>query len=550
MRMCVRLDPAVSAVLLGIGSLVAAPLAGAQTTKPGEVLAPETRPPELRPSEAAADVGMPPRAAAPRAGSAAKVTVRQFEFEGNSLFGTDALQPLVDGYLDRPITLLDIYEAADKVAAFYVDQGYTLASVNVPPQQVSGGVVRLVISEGQIAQVTAEGNSSYRTRQLAAYLPSVDSGTVYRAGSVDQGLRTLNTLPGLKARAVIKPGEAYGTSDLVLKVEEDRVSGLVAVDNYGRDSIGEFRATGFVQVNNPLRVADQLQLLALVSEDGLLNYGYGAYSVPVTNRGTRLSLSYGHADFEVRDTPVDGRNRSGRVQLDHPFLRSARNVLTGSIGASRTLSNADFGGATFNDTSITLAELGVSYTHTYPGFAVTQVSTNLASNFDRATRADLNPPSGSVRADQRLRWELDVQHLQPVADLFQILLHANGVYSPDPLASPQQYSLGGPTTIRGYAPAEIRGDRGYFGSVEVRKSFAFGDFRLSPRVFADAGKVMLVDALPGSNEEETLTSAGIGTDASYRWLTLKLDWAFPLDQHPASDGRDDSRLYGSFSVKF
>lgn len=550
MRMCVRLDPVVSAALLGIGSLVAAPQADAQTTKPGEVLAPETRPSELRPAEAAPDVGMPPRGEAPRTGSAAKVTVRQFEFEGNSLFGTDALQPLVDGYLDRPITLLDIYEAADKVAAFYVDQGYTLASVNVPPQQVSGGVVRLVISEGRIAQVTAEGNSSYRTRQLAAYLPGVDSGTVYRAGSVDQGLRTLNTLPGLKARAVIKPGEAYGTSDLVLKVEEDRVNGLVAVDNYGRDSIGEFRATGFVQVNNPLRVADQLQLLALISEDGLLNYGYGAYSLPVTHRGTRLTLSYGHADFEVRDTPVDGRNRSGRVQLDHPFVRSGRNVLIGSLGASRTLSNADFGGATFNDTSITLAELGVSYTHTYPGFAVTQVSTNLASNFDRATRADLNPPSGSVRADQRLRWELDVQHLQPVADLFQILLHANGVYSPDPLASPQQYSLGGPTTIRGYAPAEIRGDRGYFGSVELRKPFAFGDFRLSPRVFADAGKVMLVDALPGSNEEETLTSAGIGADAGYRWLTLKLDWAFPLDQHPASDGRDDSRLFGSFTVKF
>lgn len=550
MRMCLRLDPAVPAALLGTGMLVHAASGLAQTTRPGEVLAPQTAPAAAAPADATADVRRPARAAAAGDGATATVTVRRFEFDGNTLFGDEQLQALVDDYLGRPITLLDIYEAADKVAAFYVDQGYALASVNVPPQQVSGGIVRLAVTEGRIAGLKAEGNSSYRTQQLAAYFPGLRGGTIYRSGAIDQSLRTLNTLPGLKARAVIKPGEAHGSSELLLKVEEDRVGGLVAVDNYGRESIGEYRLTGLLQVNNPLRVADQLQLLALTSEDGLLNYGYAAYSVPVTHRGTRLTLSYGHADFEVDNTPVDGRSRSGRVMLDHPFVRSARDVLVGSVGASRTLSNADFGGATFNDTSITLAELALTYTYTYSSFAVTQVATNIASNFDEATRADLNPPSGSVRADQRLRWELDVQHLQPVSTLFQLLVHVNGVYSPDPLASPQQYSLGGPTTIRGYAPAEIRGDRGYFGSVELRKPLAFGDFRLSPRVFADAGKIMLVDALPGSNDEETLTSAGIGADAGYRWLTLKLDWAFPLDQHPASDGRDDSRLYGSFSVKF
>ncbi len=545
-----RLDPIVLAVCLGSGALVPGADAAAQTTRPGEILLPATPPAPPEPVASAPDLATPPAAQSAPATPVATLTVQRFEIAGNTLFETAELQTLIAGYLGRPVTLLEIYAAADRIAAHYAEHGYTLASVNVPPQAVTDGRVRLLVSEGRLARLSAEGTRSYRLEQLARYLPGVGHGSIYRSGALEDGLRTLNTLPGLSARAVIKPGEVYGTSDVLLRVSEDRVNGLLSVDNFGRDSIGAFRYSGLAQINNPLHAEDQLQLLALRSENGLLNYGYGAYSLPVAASGGRLTLAYGHADFTIRGAPVDGRSRSGRVTLDQPLLRSAQDNLGASLGVSRTLSNADFGGATFNETAITLAEFGLHYSHTYRTFAVTQIGTTIATNFDRATRADLTQIGGVIRADQRLRWELDLQHLQPVYRAFQVQVHVNGVYSPDPLADTQQYALGGPSTVRGYAPAEIRGDRGYFAGVDLRRPFALGDLQLSGRVFADSGRVYLVDAPAGVSARESLSSVGVGLDARYARMALKLDWAFPRDNHVASDGRDSQRLYGSLAVTF
>src|SRR3546814_17904889 len=69
------------------------------------------------------------------------------------------------------------------------------------------------------------------------------------------------------------------------------------------------------------------------------------------------------------------------------------------------------------------------------------------------------------------------------------LTHVNGVYSPDPLVDTEAYSLGGPNTVRGFPSAEVRGDRGYFGSVTLRRPTFIGNTQWAGRVFVDEGKV-------------------------------------------------------------
>jgi hemolysin activation/secretion protein len=480
-----------------------------------------------------------------------QVTVSSFEFSGNTLFSNEELQTVVAGYTKRPLTLQELYEATDRVADFYVSRGYTLASVTIPPQKISNGSVQLLVSEGRIAKIDVQNNALYTAEQIRRYFPDVEPGSVYRGAAVEDGLRTLNTLPGLKTRAVLRPGERYGTTEMVVRTEEKPVAGSLTVDNYGRKDIGAFRISALGQFNNPLKVEDQLTLLAMRSEDGLLNYGYLEYSVPLNTSGARLKASYGDAEFNVVDSPVDGRNRAGRVLLEQTLLRKGATQLSVNGGVSRTLANADFTGATFSGTAISLLELGALLTHSYDNLAVTQLSTTIHSNFESQDREDLNPPSGVVdHGKELLRWEVDVQHLQPLFWHTQLLAHVNGVYSPDPLVDTEAYSLGGPASIRGYPAGEIRGDRGYFGSLTWRRPFGWAGTLFSPRVFIEAGSTFVVDAPAGTDSKDSLTSTGLGADLAWDRVTLSADWAFPLDNRDVSDERDHSRLFASLNVAF
>ncbi|MGH8447353.1 MAG: ShlB/FhaC/HecB family hemolysin secretion/activation protein [Solimonas sp.] len=526
--------------------------ATAQVT-PGQVGDTLKRPETLRatPAEPQLDQARTSAPAAVAAGGK-QVTVSRFEFAGNTLFSADELQTVLASYTNRPVTLLELYEAADRVADFYVSRGYTLASVTIPPQKISNGAVQLQVSEGRIAKIAVENNDNYQPEQIRRYFPDNAPGSVYRGSEVEDSLRTLNTLPGLKARAVLKPGELYGTTDVVVRVEEKPIEGSLNVDNYGRKDIGELRVSAQAQFNNPLKVEDQLTLLAMRSEDGLLNYGYVEYSLPLNFSGTRLRASYGDAEFDVVDSPIDGRNRAGRLVVEQALLRKGPTLLSVSGGVSRTLANADiFGNTTVNSTAISLLELGAVLTHSYQNLAVTQLSTTIHSNFESQDGEDLTGNLGQVHhGKELLRWEVDVQHLQPLFWQTQLLAHVNGVYSPDPLVDTEAFSIGGPASIRGYPTGEIRGDRGYFGSLTLRRPFGWAGVLWSPRLFVEAGSTFLVDAPPGADTKESLTSTGLGTDIAWDRVTIRADWAIPLDNRTVSDDRDHSRVFASLNVAF
>lgn len=542
------------ALTLLLGSAASGTLAAPPVT-PGQVGDTLKPPVPLKPVPPAPTVQAAPQEAPPAAASSKTVVVERFEFAGNTLFSGEELSALIKDYRNRPVTLLEIFEAADRVADFYVSRGYTLASVNVPPQKLEQGTVRLLVSEGRIARIVTEDNRLYTRGQITDYLGEVRPGTVYQGTTLAERIRQINTLPGLQAKAVVKPGERYGTSDLIIKTVEDPASGALIVDNYGRESVGEIRFSAFGQINNPLKVGDQLQLLLLRSEDDLLNYGYLAYALPVNYTGTRLNLSYGEAKFDVASSPgapdVDGRNRSGRVMLDHPLFAKPTDRINVGVGVSRTYTNADVSGIPTFATSLTLMELSASYTHSHANLAVTQLVANLSSNFDEQTREELDTLTigETLEAGQRARLELDLQHVQPLANGLQLFAHANGVYSPDPLSDVSQFSLGGPNSVRGYPAAEARGDRGYFGSLSLNRPFTFGTLRVVGRVFADSGRVFGVDAGPSRPPDKTLTSLGFGADFQYDRVSAKFDWSFPREDRESSDGEDD-RLFGALAVAF
>lgn len=509
---------------------------------PGAISDTLKRPPELQPPAPLASPVAPPRPKAPAGATAKTVTVQRFEFHGNTLFSDAELAPMVASYLGRPISLTELYEAADLITGHYVQAGYTLASAVLPAQKVSGGTVQIEIIEGKVDKIAYEGLKRYRAEDLNVYVGN-SAGKVYRADRFEGGLRTVDALPGLDAKAVLRPGAQYGTTDIVVQAKEDPFEGLFFVDNSGRDTVGEYRFATQLTFNNPLRVGDQFSLMALRSSNDLLEYFSGTYSLPTGWRGSRVNLSYGYAEFQLAGTfqGVEGSNRNLRGELEIPLLRGGPDQLTLISAVSNTKADTDFSGIPLRGTDLTLFEVGGTYTHAYASGAVSQLIGTLGSNFQKSDGSDPNA--------QRYRLELDAQHIQPLPMELQLVGHGLFVYSPDPLPDTQQLSLGGPGSVRGYAPSEVRGDWGYFGSLSLRRSFAVGVATLTPRVFVDAGAVRSRDP-SGATPETSLSSVGVGADATMDRISLKLDYAIPTDAVPVSDGKDDGRVYGTLAVQF
>ena len=537
--------------------------ASSAQTAPDTTGSPAKRPAAVQPT-------FKPRVATPAPAPAApagerKVIVKRFDLSGNTLFPTAQLQALVWSYTNREITLKEIYEAADKISDFYHAAGYSLAYAAPPAQKLTEGTVKIEIIEGRVGGIEVAGNQSYSADRLQRYLGDFKPGQVYRLEDLDGGLRRINTLPGISAKATLRPGHDYGTSDLLINADEDRINATLVGDNYGRDNIGQYRSTLSGAFNNPLGYGDQLQLLYLHSEEGKLDYGYLGYTAPISYSGARAQVSYAQAKFTTQassgtgSVTVEGKNNSSRVAVDFPLMTEREAATSASVAVTNQQSNADIAGVRLtNEINLTLLELGVTQSHTFDNFAVYQTALTVATNGKSTDRIHcdgtetVSNPEDCNR--QLFRMETDVQYLQPLIGRLDALVHANGVYSPDPLPPVNPFSLGGPNNVRGYATSEERGDTGAFGSLTLRVGFPLGPAQAQLRGFGESGFVYRVDAAAaGLNERDSLGSVGVGADLFWRFssfkLTGKVDYSVPTDSHVSSDGKD-GRVYASLAAGF
>lgn len=498
---------------------------------------------------------------APAGAEQKTLTVSKFVFNGNTAFTPDALAAVVAAYTGKPVTLAQVYEAADKVVAHYVAAGYSLASVTLPPQKITNGVVQLEVVEGRLAALNVEGNSRYRPEQITHQLGAFTPGQLYRGADIESGLYRVNALPGLSARAVLQPGSSYGSSDLLIRVEEQAWTASLAGDNYGREDLGEFRSSLSATVNNPLRAADQLQAVVMNTQGGRLQYYYLGYNLPLARTGLRLGLSFGRGEFGLGGVaPVEGENQTTRASLEYLFADSRFDTLGVGFSGIKTEANADLVGAPISDTDITLFELSGFYNHAFLNRAVSQLSLVLASDLGQGEATPLDP---GATTKQDLRAELDAQFLYPIRDRLTAYLRANVVHSSDPLPQVTQASLGGPNSVRAYPAAEIRGDQSVFGSAGLRLGMGGGAADWGLRAFVEGGEVTDLDDGVAPEASESLAGAGIGVDFAMpvgrMRVAAKVDWSVALDSHyknspvaaqfPASSD-DDQRVYATVSVGY
>src|SRR5690606_526766 len=145
----------------------------------------------------------------------------------------------------------------------------------------------------------------------------------------------------------------------------------------------------------------------------------------------------------------------------------------------------------------------------------------------------------------------------------RLFLRVSGQYSDDVLVPMEQFSLGGPNSVRAFAVSEALGDRGYLASLEYHVDApGFGD-KASPfggrpwrevlqfEVFADHGRV----SSSSGSLNPSVSFGGVGAGLTLRVPSFH-QFEFRLAAAPPTHGQDDAtddddfRIWSSIGMTF
>ena len=469
--------------------------------------------------------------------------VKGFQFSGNRAISQGQLRQVVERFVELELTLAEVRKAADAVTAYYRNKGYPLAIAIVPIQKVDDGLVIVEVIEGSLGTLTFDGAKRYNAKLLQSYMHPLVEQPVITMEALERSLLTLNDLPGLSAAATLSAGQNRGESDVVIKIKENPFKVSFQVNNNGRAEAGAARGDLTLEMPNPLGFGDQLVFRKMQAEQGLLDYTQWKYSIPVGVKGARVALSQSIAKYSIAGEfsalQIGGEVVTQEISATYPFARSRSRNVVGSIGVRDTQTRQGALATPLSNRSLSLLSIGGSANWVHRDSSSSTASAVFTSNFRDNTNNDPSDVLGKL--------DLDVTHLTGVAANWDFYFHGNGVVSASSLPDSEKFSIGGPDSVRGFRSSEMRGDRGFLLTGELRRQFVVGRSAGSVSVFHDMGAVTNL----GFATQDILTSAGVGL-AWYpgRNSQVKVDVAWPLRQNLAKDPGPAPRTWVTASISF
>ena len=404
--------------------------------------------------------------------------VRQLRVDGNTVFDTATLQALLAPMQDKRLTLPQIAEGIEAITTYYRAAGYPLARAIIPAQTIEDGVMRVQVIEANWGQVELLNNSAVNDAVLLRTLSNLEPGSVIRLDALERATLLLSDLPGVVPRALLRPGQELGSSDLAVDVQPGVPwNASLSVDNFGSRYTGVARTNANVQWNNPLGRGDMLSLSSLNSQSGALNYARLTYESPVWRPGVLVGVDSSGMDYRLGDTAASllasGKAHTSSVWLRSALVRSPRANLNARLGFSNNVlqDHVDSTGVK-TDRTVNVWSLEFSGERQDDWLAGGKNTLGLALyggrvGFDDATAAAQDASTANAAGGfGRATWALS--RTQALGAGVSAVLSMNGQWAQQNLDNGQKFSIGGTSSVRAYSSGVLSGDGGAFGSLELR----------------------------------------------------------------------------------
>jgi hemolysin activation/secretion protein len=468
---------------------------------------------------------------------------------------------------------------ANEVTRLLQQRGRLLARAVLPPQDITDGVVTLAIVDGRLESIELEPGAGVRTRveRLRRIADSRITAENLTRRALESALLTMNDHPGLSARARLTPGSAPDTSRLIVGFEQAPVlSTAVASDNYGSEAIGKAQGNATIALTDVTGFGDRTRFSGVFSEGQ--KFGQVALSAPLGGTSFTLDADFGYLDYHnVDDTgralELEGNARFAALGLDYRVLRSrSLNLRLRAELNRKALVDESIAGRLQDKRSLaaTIAVHG-DLRDDVMGGGITSGSllwTLGDLDLSRLESALVADRAGLATDGRFHRVNVSLLRLQQLPGDFSLLARLYGQWANRNLDSSEDFALGGPYGVRGWAVSEGRGDMGFLGTLELRNDLpipsAWGHLQVATII--DAGRVTVNEdpngvAAPnacGCNGYD-LASAGVSLRWTHPHGNLAFSWAHGFGGNPGrsvitgtnADGTYDERqLWLQGAIRF
>ncbi|MBB4256288.1 MULTISPECIES: ShlB/FhaC/HecB family hemolysin secretion/activation protein [unclassified Bradyrhizobium] len=449
-----------------------------------------------------------------------KFRLRKVTFDESKFITPAELDEIAKKYVGKDVDIASLLQLVADINAVYAARGIVTGIATLPEQDAKGGVVRVKLTEGRLQKTTVEGNKQTRTDYILDRVKEPE-GEVLDVPKLNRDVIWFNRTNDVQIKALLQPGTSFGLTDLQFAVIEPPVDTLqLFTDNQGSENTGRWEGGAFYKRHGLFGVDDRLTFYG-VRSDGNLN-GNVAYSIPVNPWGGRAGVSYTEGKIKIVQGPfvaldVTGRSSQAAVNFSQPVwvTQDWLVLLNAALTEGKTVSR--FATVAVTDDHYDKTTAGISVTKSGNTYSITvspAVNYIAWHDYVLGNNRAFNTYTGSLIATSAAG-----------PQNFSANVLASWQYTQEKLLPGDQiFSIGGPTTVRGYPSNAASGDSGYYLNAELHYNWSQWLRGFDTYVFTDWGAVY--STFPGVTE---MASVGVGFSWTYAsFMTFEANYATPL----------------------
>lgn len=479
-------------------------------------------------------------------------------FEGVRAEGVEipgGLKHLADqlkkNFLFRALSLEDFQEIKKTIILYYRHHNRPVVDVEIPDQDVTEGVIQVIIHEAKLGKVAARGNRYFSSKSLEKGI-SLKPGKPVEMSRLIQDLQWINRNPFREVDAVFTPGAENGTTDIDL-VTKDRwpYRFYTGCDDTGLLDTGLLRWFLGTNMGNLWGAGHQFSYQFTTGTSAHEFYAHSAqYTAPLPWRHILFvfggySAIHAHLQFPFESGfHSSGSSSQASLRYEIPLwpARNFINEFSFGFDFKRTNNSLSFFGTPVFGKNVNISQLMAGYNSGYEGsYAKFNLTLEAYYNPGPLLDDESNVDFQSLRPNARNRYcyvrgsFFPIVRIPQLGDMY-IYTNFRGQFSTTNLLASEQFGVGGYDTVRGYNENELNGDSSFVFNFELRSPQIHlcklkGKKRDSLQflLFFDYGKVWLHTPVTGEVSQKAIDSVGPGIRYYLDpYLTFRLDYGYGL----------------------